>query len=320
MGSSEGLVAAGLTVRWRGRPVLDSVGLSIRPGEFVTLMGPNGSGKSTLLRALAGFEPTATGAVALDGRALEGVPPHRRGIGLLFQEAVLLPRRTVWENVAFGPQVQQLAAAEVELRVDAALDLLRLRSLADRPGDALSGGERQRVALARALAARPRLVLLDEPFASVDPELRADLRAEFRRALTRAGVSTLHVTHDREEGLFLGDRVLLLLDGRIVQSGPPAEVFESPTSAAVARFLGYNVVDVQGRPTAVHPREVRLTEGTGPGPTGRVVASGPVGHGWVAFVEATDGVRYEVHGAEGGPPPMGAERHLTFERLRPLSA
>ena len=191
----EGLVVSGLSVRWEGRSVLRDVSFSVGDGEFVTLMGPNGSGKTTLLRALVGLEPVDAGEVRLRGRSLEGVPTHRRGIGLLFQEPTLLPGRTVRENVAFGPEIQGRPLAEVDARVDEMLRLLRLESLADRPSHALSGGERQRVALARTLAARPALVLLDEPFASVDPELRADLRAEFRSILRALEMSVIHVTH-----------------------------------------------------------------------------------------------------------------------------
>ena len=224
----EGLLVSGLAASWDRRPVLSEIGFGVAKGEFVTLMGPNGSGKTTLLRALVGLEPIDSGDIQLNGRRLNGVPTHRRGIGLLFQEPTLLPRRTVRENVAFGPEVQGLRANEVDARVDEMLALLHLGPLAERPSHALSGGERQRVALARTLAARPSLVLLDEPFASVDPEIRADLRAEFRAVLRSQGISVIHVTHDRDEGLFLGDRVLLLVEGRLVQGGPPEEVFHHP--------------------------------------------------------------------------------------------
>ncbi len=314
MSSSEGLEVVDLAVAWNGVRVLDGVTFSLRPGELVTLMGPNGSGKTTLLRAIAGFEPVAAGRVSLEGRDLARVPPHARGVGLLFQEPVLLPRRTVAENLAFGPEVQRLDATLVAARVAEAAERLHLGDLLDRPSEALSGGERQRVALARTLAARPRLVLLDEPFAAVDPELRAELRSEFRRILLREGVSVLHVTHDREEGLFLGDRVLLLDRGRLVQAGRPREVFENPATAGVARFLGYNVAREGDRLVAVHPTEVELLAPEGAEVEATVVASGPVGDGWAAFLEARDGARWEVRGRSGPPPVEGARVGLRGRR------
>ena len=303
----EGLVVSGLSVRWEGRSVLRDVSFSVGDGEFVTLMGPNGSGKTTLLRALVALEPVDAGEVRLRGRSLEGVPTHRRGIGLLFQEPTLLPGRTVRENVAFGPEIQGRPLAEVDARVDEMLRLLRLESLADRPSHALSGGERQRVALARTLAARPALVLLDEPFASVDPELRADLRAEFRSILRALEMSVIHVTHDRDEGLFLGDRVLVLSEGEIAQMGAPDDVYRHPRTRGVAQFLGYNVAGTGSEAVAVHPADVVLGP-PGHGPTARVVAAGTVGRGWVAYAELEGGERWEVRGGEGSLPPASGER------------
>jgi ABC-type Fe3+/spermidine/putrescine transport system ATPase subunit len=298
--------------------VLADVEFAVGEGEFVTLMGSNGSGKTTLLRALVGLEPIDSGEIRLNGRRLNDVPTHRRGIGLLFQEPTLLPRRTVRENVAFGPEVQRLPSTEVDARVDEMLALLHLEPLADRPSHALSGGERQRVALARTLAARPSLVLLDEPFASVDPEIRADLRAEFRAVLRAQRISVIHVTHDRDEGLFLGDRVLLLAEGRLVQSGAPEVVFQHPRTRAVARFLGYNVTLAPEGARAVHPTDVRL-EPPGTGRPGRVIASGSIGRGWVAYVDLDDGARWEVRGADDRPrPPAGEAVGVRWGRDVPL--
>jgi thiamine transport system ATP-binding protein len=288
----EGLEVDGITVLWDRRPVVRDVSFTVAPGELVTLMGPNGSGKTTLLRTLVGLERPSSGHLRLGGRALDGVPTHRRGIGLLFQEPTILPGRSVWENVAFGPEIQGRPRAEVDARVEEMLELTGLSDLADRPGHALSGGERQRTALARTLAARPSLVLLDEPFASIDPELRADLRAEFRRVLRSQGVTVIHVTHDREEGLFLGDRVLLLLEGRLVQIGPPDEVFRRPASAAVARFLGYNVL--------LDPaRSLARPSGVSAGFTALVT----IGIGCVADLCLARGESWECRGGADRPRP-----------------
>ncbi|MCI4361494.1 MAG: ABC transporter ATP-binding protein, partial [Thermoplasmata archaeon] len=288
----EGLRVTGLSASWERRPVLRDLTFEVADGEFVTLMGPNGSGKTTLLRTLVGLEPLDAGEIRLGGRRVNDVPTHRRGIGLLFQEPTLLPRRTVRENVAFGPEIQGVPPVEVDARVEEMLALLHLTPLADRPSHALSGGERQRVALARTLAARPSLVLLDEPFASVDPEIRAGLRAEFRSVLRSRGISVVHVTHDRDEGLFLGDRVLLLSEGRLVQSGPPTEVFQHPRTQAVAQFLGYNLLASVAGPRGVHPGDV-LLDPVRDAPIATVVAAGSVGRGWVAYLDLPGGERWE---------------------------
>lgn len=307
MPSSEGLEVTGLSAAWAGATVLDRISFSIGPGEFVTLMGPNGSGKTTLLRTLVGLERPTGGSIRLNGRDLEGVPSHLRRIGLVFQEPTLLPRRTVWENVAYGPQLQRRTAADTEENVAELLRLLHLSSLAERSPEALSGGERQRVALARTLAARPSIILLDEPFASVDAELRAELRAEFRSVLRQRGASVLHVTHDRDEGLFLGERVLILIGGRLAQQGTAREVYGRPASAEVARFLGFNVVVEAGGTWAVHPTRLRCGPSDGTGVTARVVASGFAGEHQVIYLEGPRGERWESRVPVPDPaPPAGA--------------
>lgn len=321
MSSSELLEVERLCVAWDGLPVLREVSFTIREGEFVVLMGPNGSGKTTLLRTLAGFERALSGSATLGGRTLLDLPAHRRDVGILFQEPALFPDRSVAENVAYGPEVARLPAAEVERRVRDALALLRIAPFASRRPDELSGGERQRVALARTLAREPSLVLLDEPFASVDREIRADLQAEFREALARRGIAALHVTHDREEGLFLGDRVLLLVAGRLVQSGSPEEVYRRPRTAAAARFLGYNVLHDGRNALAVHPREMRIEPGPG-GPrglSGTVMAAGFAGDEGVVHVRLASGERVEVRPPPGSVlPRVGGEVALAWGRGVPL--
>ncbi|MCI4322368.1 MAG: ABC transporter ATP-binding protein, partial [Thermoplasmata archaeon] len=234
MSSSECLRVRGLSASWGTTPVLSDIDLDVNDGEFVVLLGPNGSGKTTLLRTIVGLESPTSGSVALRGRSLDGTPTYRRGIGMLFQEPALFPHRSVWENVAYGLELARRPREQIDRRVDAMLDMLRLAALADRRPDTLSGGERQRVALARTLAPEPPIVLLDEPFASVDVEIRTALRSEFRRALSTTGTAALHVTHDREEGLALADRVILLSEGRVAQSGAPEDVYRKPVDARVA--------------------------------------------------------------------------------------
>lgn len=292
MSSSERLTVRGLTAAWGEVPVLRGISLDLGPGEFLVLMGPNGSGKTTLLRCLAGLEPTTGGTIAIDGAPIDRLPTHRRGIGLLSQDPALFPRRTVFENIAYGPQVAGVPSGEVEERVHGLIDLLHLGRLEDRPADQVSGGERQRVALARTLAARPRLLLLDEPFAAVDMEIKAELRSEFRDVLRAMSVTTIHVTHDREEAFFLGDRVAVMRDGRVVQDGRPREVQDAPADADVARFLGYNVLSAPSGGIAVHPDDVELIVG---GRGARVVAVGPSGRSSVAHLKLESGERWVVH-------------------------
>lgn len=311
------LELTGVSAAWDGAEVVRRVSLTVGDGELLTLLGPNGSGKTTLLRAIAGFQPLTDGTVRLGGRDLAGVPPHRRSIGLLFQEPTLFPRRTVFENIAYGPLLARRPEPEVREEVADLSRLLELEPLLDRSPVQLSGGERQRVALARSLAARPRLVLLDEPFASVDPELRGSLHGQFRRALSARGTSAIHVTHDREEGLFLGDRVALLFDGALAAVGTAAEVTQRPSSARVARFLGYNVLGTSRGPEAVLPEDVRLAEAPRSSEGFSVLAAGWTGRQYRAVLSGPDGASVEVRSAT--PLPSRGTFLLSWERSTPLA-
>ena len=309
MSSSEPILRVeGLSASWGRVPVLDRITFEVGRGELLALLGPNGSGKTTLLRCITGLEAPSAGRIVLEGRDLTAVPTHRRGIGLMFQDAALFPHRTVFENIAYAPLLQHRPRAEVDEEVRRQVELVGLAGFEDRPPDQLSGGERQRVALARTLAARPRLVLLDEPFASIDPELKAELRADFRRALRAAGTSAIHVTHDRPEGLFLGDRVGLLFEGRLERMGPPRDVFSDPGTERAARFLGYNLLPgPQGR-EAVDPRNLLLsTEGSSRLPL-VVVAAGTTGGERLVILRTPDGERVESRGPDEGPMPVPGER------------
>jgi ABC-type Fe3+/spermidine/putrescine transport system ATPase subunit len=310
----------GLSAAWGREPVLHHLTFEVAPGELFVLLGPNGSGKSTLLRCLAGLEPPTAGRILLEGRDLTGVPAHRRGIVLMFQDAALFPNRTVYENIAYAPLLQRRPRPEVEEEVRRQVELVGLAGLEDRAPDHLSGGERQRVALARTLAARPRMVLLDEPFAAIDPEAKAELRADFRRALRSAGASAIHVTHDRPEGLFLGDRVGLLFDGRLERVGAPREVFADPGSERAARFLGYNILPGSDGPVAVDPRDLHVSM-EGGGPELRVVAAGTTGGERLVIYRANDGDRFESRGPEddGTLPQPGQRVRVTWTRSVPLA-
>ena len=316
MSSSRALLEVrGLSAAWAGTPVLREVSFEVRPQETLVLLGPNGSGKTTLLRCLVGLERPVAGTIRLGGEELSGAPPHRRGIGLMFQDPALFPNRSVFENIAYAPLLQRRPRGEVDAEVDRLLRLLHLEGFEDRRPDQLSGGERQRVALARTLAAQPKIVLLDEPFASIDVELKAELRTEFREALRTLGIAAIHVTHDREEGLFLGDRVALLFDGRIEAIGAPAEVYERPRTERIARFLGYNVLGGPAAREAVHPDDLEIGTVEGGRLTGVVLAVGTTGRARLYVVRTDRGERLESR-APNAPPGLrpGSRVGLSWSR------
>ena len=236
--------------------------LAFPSGTLTVLLGPSGSGKSTLLRLLAGIEAPDRGRILLEGRDVTRVPAESRGVGLVFQEGALFPHLTVGENVAFGLRVQGIPKPERASRVRELLDLVDLSGKDDRRVARLSGGERQRVALARALAPQPRVLLLDEPLAALDRNLREELRGHLRRLHERLRLTTVLVTHDREEALALADRLVLMRAGRIIEEGSPRDLFERPRDAFTARFLGSANVLHDG--TLVPIDKVRVLPATGP--------------------------------------------------------
>jgi thiamine transport system ATP-binding protein len=223
-----------VTVRYAETTAVDGVSLEVADGEVLALLGPSGCGKSTLLRAIIGIEPLAGGRIEWDGVDLARIPVHRRGFGLMFQDGVLFPHRTVAGNVGYGIARRPDAAA----RVADLLDGVGLAGYGDRRVSTLSGGEAQRVALARALAPRPRLLLLDEPLAALDMSLRAALLADLEDVLRSTGTAAVFVTHDQREAFAIADRIALMRAGRIVQIGDPDEVRAEPVDGQAARFLG----------------------------------------------------------------------------------
>ncbi|HEV7368230.1 ABC transporter ATP-binding protein [Arenibaculum sp.] len=241
-----GLTLDGVTRRFGPVPAVDAVTLDVEDGEFLALLGPSGCGKTTLLRLVAGFEAPDEGRIRIGGDLVaEGgrhVPPERRGIGMVFQSYALWPHMSVADNVGYALKVRRLPRAERERRVRDALDLVGLSGLADRRPQQLSGGQRQRVALARCLAMRPRVVLLDEPLANLDANLRETMLAEFRRFHREIGSTFVYVTHDQTEAMALADRIAVMDGGRVVQVAAPRHLFRTPATAMVARFVGRGVL------------------------------------------------------------------------------
>ena len=228
----------GLVKRFDGEVVVDRLSLDVAAGEMVCLLGPSGCGKTTTLNLIAGFLKPDAGSVRLAGRAVDRLPPHRRGLGMVFQSYALFPHLSVLDNVAFGLDVRGLSRREARARATETLALVRLDSCADRLPHQLSGGQQQRVSLARALAYAPQVLLLDEPFSSLDAKLRVTLRDELKDIQQRLGLAALFVTHDQEEALQLADRVIVMNGGRIAQQGRPQAVYFQPASRFVADFLG----------------------------------------------------------------------------------
>jgi spermidine/putrescine transport system ATP-binding protein len=223
---------------YEGKPLLKGISLSVAQGETLCLLGPSGSGKSTLLRIIAGLEEAEAGNVFWQGTSLADTPSHLRNFGLIFQDYALFPHLNVFENVAFGLKMQKTPKDEIQQRVTESLRQVDLAGFESRRVTELSGGEQQRVALARALAPRPRLLMFDEPLGALDRRLRERLIAEIREILGRSGVPAIYVTHDHGEAFALAQRVILLNQGEIAQSGSPAEITSQPASAWVAEFLG----------------------------------------------------------------------------------
>jgi thiamine transport system ATP-binding protein len=238
-----------VAVSYDGVPAVVDVDLELPDGQVLAVLGPSGCGKSTLLRAVAGLEPLAAGSVSWDGADLAGVPTHRRGFALLFQDGQLFPHLTVARNVGYSLRLRRAPGAST--RVAELLELVGLGGYGDRLPATLSGGERQRVALARALAADPRLLLLDEPLSALDAGLRERLAADLRTILREAGTTALMVTHDHEEAFTVADRMAVMRSGRVVQEGPIAEVWREPADAQTALFLGYARVFRDGAAAAV---------------------------------------------------------------------
>jgi len=237
-GERPALVLRALTKHFGSAVAVDGIDLDVRPGEFLTLLGPSGSGKTTTLRMVAGFMAPTSGSIEIDGSDMTRVPPHRRDVGMVFQNYALFPHMTAAENVAFPLRMRRRPGAEIKKRVGEALDLVKLGSFGDRYPRQLSGGQQQRIALARAVVFEPRLLLMDEPLGALDRKLRESLQLEIIRVSRELGATVLYVTHDQEEALVMSDRIAIFSMGRIEQLGSGADLYDRPASLFVADFIG----------------------------------------------------------------------------------
>lgn len=324
----------GVTKRYGALTALDGIDLAVERNEYVSLLGPSGSGKTVLLRAIAGFEAPDAGRVIVNGQDVTHLPAHKRGIGFVFQNFALFPHLSVHDNVAFGLLNGGKQFDAIPRRVADVIKLVGLSGLEDRGIGQISGGQKQRVALARTLVTEPRLILLDEPLGALDANLRARMRGELRHIREQLGVTFLHVTGSETEALAMGDRVVVLDKGHIAQFGEPDQVYHSPATPNVAKFLNrYNVIEgklagekfesrygalgfgkkIPSREQAYVIRYDRITPGAeGQGIPARFVTSEYLGSSIMYFFEAEGGQVVEVEHHLSNGAPQNFEANATY--------
>ncbi|GGF80943.1 ABC transporter ATP-binding protein [Azorhizobium oxalatiphilum] len=311
MSERDHLVVRQASKRYGATTVLDRVDLSIRRGELVTLLGPSGCGKTTLLRLIAGLALPDTGSVSIAGRDVTRVPPHKRNVGVVFQNYALFPHLSVAGNVAFGLNVRRRPKAEVRAAVEKALALVHLGHLAERPISALSGGQQQRVALARALAVEPDVLLFDEALSALDRKLREEMQGEMRRMLRDIDATAIFVTHDQDEALTMSDRVAVMNGGRIEQLAEPRLIYERPASLFTLNFVGLST-RIPGTVVSEDNGTVEVDT-----PVGRLVATGGFIPGSRVIVATRPEHLRPATGDEGNAV-NGRVRSIVFQGSRSL--
>ena len=240
VGSRGSVELENVTKRFGAMVAVDGLNLSVKPGEFLSLLGPSGCGKTTTLRMLAGFEQPDEGIIRISGQPVQGIPPYKRDVNTVFQAYALFPHMTVAENVAYGLRQKGVGKSEIAARVAEALDMVKMSKLAERKPRQMSGGQQQRVAVARALVNRPSVLLLDEPLGALDRKLREEMQIELKLLQSQLGITFIFVTHDQEEAMSMSDRIAIMLEGHVEQLADPETVYERPASAFVAGFIGRN--------------------------------------------------------------------------------
>ncbi len=247
----------GISKSFQGNSVLEDINLTVKEGEFLTLLGPSGCGKTTLLRIISGLENPDQGQLLIGGKNCRGLSPQERHVNTVFQSYALFPHMTVFDNVAFGLRCQHLPKAEIETRVNAALQMVKLQKYSQRKPEKLSGGQQQRVAIARAVVNRPIVLLLDEPLSALDYRLRKNMQLELKQLQRQLNIAFVFVTHDQEEALSMSDRVVVMHEGKVEQIGTPRQVYENPANMTVAHFVGETnsfdsrVIEVLGKTMTV---------------------------------------------------------------------
>lgn len=241
--------------------VLDNINIDIEKGEFVSLLGPSGCGKTTLLRIISGLESKNSGEIYVDGKEISKVSPAKRNIGIVFQNYVLFPNLTVYENIAYGLVNKKVKKEEIEKKVNNILDKIDLKHIKHKYQKQLSGGQQQRVALARAVVLSPKILLLDEPLSALDAKVRETLRKEIKALQKDLGITTIMVTHDQEEALTMSDKIVVINEGEIMQIGAPEEVYKNPANNFTADFIGaINIVEVNNKIKIVRPEDILISD------------------------------------------------------------
>ena len=305
---SGGLAAAGIGASFGKNTVLHGVDLAVEPGETLVLFGPSGAGKTVLLRAIAGLDPHSLGRVAIGGRDVSAAGPDARDVGVAFQNFALYPHMTARENIASPLHARHVGAGEIDTRVTRVAEMLRISHVLEQRPRALSNGQKQRTALARALVGEPKVLLLDDPLRNVDAKLRYEMRMELPRLLRRAGAASIYVTQDYREAMALGDRIAVMIDGRIVQCDVPEAVYDRPATIEVARLFGDPPVNL------VPCRPTRGNDGVRVGALG--LDLGLPGHLGLIDREAVLGIRPEDVRFSSEPEPGAAEAEV--EAITPL--
>ncbi len=298
-----------VTMRFGDFTAVKDVSLTIKAGEFFSFLGPSGCGKTTILRIISGFMEPSEGAVRIGGADMRGKGPNLRPTALIFQNLALFPLMKVWENIAFGLEVRGIGRTARRKRAEELLDLVAMPDAADKRVSELSGGQKQRVAIARALAVEPKVMLLDEPLSALDLKLRQHMRAELRAIQRRTGVTFIYITHDQGEALTMSDRIAVMSQGAIQQTGTPTDIYDSPATSYVATFVGENNI-LHGKVIALEGGLARLETGAG-----QIIArnAGQLGVGAPAMVFVRP-ERLKAAGAQGGPNRMSAQiTHFDFE-------
>ncbi len=251
-----------ITKKYGEFTAVDNISLEVNEGEFLSFLGPSGCGKTTTLRMIAGFEEPTEGSVYIKGKRVNEQPPYMRNIGMVFQNYALFPHKTVFNNIAYGLKMREVAKNEISRRVEEALDMVRLSDLGDRKPNQLSGGQQQRVALARALVIKPDVLLLDEPLSNLDAKLRKEMRIETKRIQEATGITAIYVTHDQTEALSMSDRIVVIESGQLVQLGVPKDIYEHPQGPFVAGFMGESNI-IKGKIVSVNEDECEFCSETG---------------------------------------------------------